>query len=99
MNNNKCLDPKTHAFDVFDAIVKKKQKEIDATKNKQKTTTESNIRRKAHRRGFTVSKYRKGYVDVYSIREWCTPTVEMYNGTLEEIETFLATEPTLKQQE
>jgi hypothetical protein len=63
-----------------------------------KTTTESNIRRKARRRGYSVSKYRQGYGHVYCLQEWGNPQVEMYDAELDEIEEFLYKQPTLFQQ-
>lgn len=62
-------------------------------KSDMKTTSESNIRRKAIRRGYTVNKYKKGYGHVYSLQEWGNSVVTLYDAELDEIEKYLNKQP------
>ena len=55
--------------------------------------SESNIRRKARRRGYSVSKYRRGYHDVYAASHWQKAVADISDASLEELEEFIDRQP------
>jgi hypothetical protein len=54
---------------------------------------ESNIRRKASRRGYSVGKYRSGYVDKFAATHWQKPTADIWDASLDELEKFINSKP------
>ena len=56
-------------------------------------TTESNIRRKARRRGFRVSKYRRGYDDAFAATHWAKGSADIWDADLGELEAFIDKQP------
>jgi len=56
-------------------------------------TTESNIRRKARRRGFRVSKYRRPYDDAFVATHWTKATADIWDADLGELEAFIDKQP------
>ncbi len=63
------------------------------------TTTESNIRKKARRRGFTLSKYKKGYGYAYILKVNDSPICDLWSNLweaeLSEVEAFIDKQPIL----
>jgi hypothetical protein len=60
---------------------------------RQQSTTESNIRRKARRRGYRVGKYRQGWHDVYAATHWLHACADIWDASLEELEEFINKQP------
>ena len=56
-------------------------------------TTESNIRRKARRRGFRVSKYRRPYDDAFAATHWAKGSADICDARLGGLEEFINTQP------
>ena len=59
----------------------------------QRPTTESNVRRKARRRGYSVSKYRRGYDDAFAATHWAKGSADICDARLRELEEFIDRQP------
>ena len=59
----------------------------------QRPTTESNVRRKARRRGYSVSKYRRGYDDAFVATHWGKGFADIWDARLRELEEFIDRQP------
>lgn len=55
--------------------------------------TESNIRKKARRRGYSIHKYRRGWGHCYAATYWHSPVAEIWDATEAELHKFINSKP------